>query len=287
MSLGTETLGHGHSSLEKTLFTLILDCETPTEWKWVSDQTWICPATVRACAHAAALTVMSTNHAPGEAPHVVEVKDQRLSAFLVSLLLGVSVQLSSVLKQVQQCNTFNLPRHLSPSLNLIFWCFLGTLRHFVRCFPVHGSVLHRWYPVLRQSLPPHHACQTPPKCLIRQKGKSNTDHRLNFMIMIPTRSEFMLKGFIASFWIWLEKITHFRHDYQRTEFFDISRITGQDLEAPPVHGCPGVRSGSPVGYQVLPHRPLLPLLCRPHGPTQDVTQVHLHTRWVGKCKCRN
>ena len=119
VSLGTETLGHGHSSLDcvfvkiKTpLFTLVLDCKTtPTEWKVVSDQTWICPATVRACAHAAALTVMSTNHAPGEAPHVVEVKDQRLSAFLVSLLLGVSVQLSSVLKQVQQCNAFK-PRQL-------------------------------------------------------------------------------------------------------------------------------------------------------------------------------
>ena len=63
---------------------------------------WICSATVRACAHASALTVMSTNHAPGEAPHVVEVKDQRLSALLVSILLGVSVLLSSALKQVSQ-----------------------------------------------------------------------------------------------------------------------------------------------------------------------------------------
>merc|ERR1719295_1599262 len=69
---------------------------------------WICSATVRACAHAAALTVMSTNHAPGEAPHVVEVKDQRLSAFLVSLLLGVSVQLSSVLKQVPFATLFGV-----------------------------------------------------------------------------------------------------------------------------------------------------------------------------------
>ena len=35
---------------------------------------WICAATVRGVAHVGALTVMSTNHAPGEAPHIVEVK---------------------------------------------------------------------------------------------------------------------------------------------------------------------------------------------------------------------
>ena len=61
---------------------------------------WICAATVRAVSHVSALTVMSTTHAPGEAPHVVEVKDQRLSASLVSIILGLSVLLSPVLKQV-------------------------------------------------------------------------------------------------------------------------------------------------------------------------------------------
>ena len=35
---------------------------------------WICAATVRAVSHVSALTVMSTTHAPGEAPHIVEVK---------------------------------------------------------------------------------------------------------------------------------------------------------------------------------------------------------------------
>ena len=35
---------------------------------------WICAATVRGVAHVSALTVMSTTHAPGEAPHIVEVK---------------------------------------------------------------------------------------------------------------------------------------------------------------------------------------------------------------------
>ena len=35
---------------------------------------WICAATVRGVAHVSALTVMSTTHAPGEAPFIVEVK---------------------------------------------------------------------------------------------------------------------------------------------------------------------------------------------------------------------
>lgn len=61
---------------------------------------WICAATVRAVAHVSALTVMSTNNAPGEAPHIVEVKDQRVSALIVSLLCGVSVFLAVALSQV-------------------------------------------------------------------------------------------------------------------------------------------------------------------------------------------
>lgn len=61
---------------------------------------FICAATVRACAHMSSLTVMSTTHAPGDTPSIVEVKDQRLSAFLVSVLVGLSVLLSPLLKKV-------------------------------------------------------------------------------------------------------------------------------------------------------------------------------------------
>jgi len=35
---------------------------------------WICAATVRAVSHVSALTVMSTTHAPGESPSVVDVR---------------------------------------------------------------------------------------------------------------------------------------------------------------------------------------------------------------------
>ena len=42
---------------------------------------WICAATVRAVSHVSALTVMSTNNAPGEPPKIVGVKDQRYVTF--------------------------------------------------------------------------------------------------------------------------------------------------------------------------------------------------------------
>ena len=51
---------------------------------------------------------MSTNHAPGEQPHIVEVKDQRLSFFLVSVVLGFSVLISPVLKLVPYAVLFGV-----------------------------------------------------------------------------------------------------------------------------------------------------------------------------------
>ena len=52
---------------------------------------WICAATVRGVAHVSALTVMSTTHAPGEAPHIVEVKGifLMLKINIFSLFLGL------------------------------------------------------------------------------------------------------------------------------------------------------------------------------------------------------
>jgi solute carrier family 4 (anion exchanger), member 2 len=35
---------------------------------------WVCAATVRSVAHVSALTVMSRDHAPGDKPHIIEVK---------------------------------------------------------------------------------------------------------------------------------------------------------------------------------------------------------------------
>ena len=61
---------------------------------------WICAATVRACSHVSALTVMSTTSKPGEPLKAVGVRDQRVSAAVVSILLGLSILMSPILKFV-------------------------------------------------------------------------------------------------------------------------------------------------------------------------------------------
>lgn len=69
---------------------------------------WICAATVRGMAHVSALTVMSTTHAPGETPKVVEVKDQRLSGLIVAVLIGASIYLSPFLKHIPYAVLFGV-----------------------------------------------------------------------------------------------------------------------------------------------------------------------------------
>jgi anion exchange protein len=69
---------------------------------------WICAATVRSIAHVSALTVMSRTHAPGEKPHLIEVKEQRLSALVVSILVGLSVLMSPLLKRVPMSVLFGV-----------------------------------------------------------------------------------------------------------------------------------------------------------------------------------
>lgn len=61
---------------------------------------WICAATVRACSHVSALTIMSTSSKPGEPLQAVGVRDQRISAAVVSILLGASILMSPILKLV-------------------------------------------------------------------------------------------------------------------------------------------------------------------------------------------
>ncbi|CAH1989911.1 unnamed protein product [Acanthoscelides obtectus] len=61
---------------------------------------WLCAAAVRSIVHTSALTVMSRTHAPGEKPHLIEVKEQRLSALFVSIFIGLSVFMSPLLRLV-------------------------------------------------------------------------------------------------------------------------------------------------------------------------------------------
>jgi len=69
---------------------------------------YMCAATVRSVAHVSALTVMSRTHAPGDKPHIIEVKEQRLSALVVSVLVGVSVFLAPLLRLVPMAALFGV-----------------------------------------------------------------------------------------------------------------------------------------------------------------------------------
>uniref|UniRef100_A0A2M4A0I7 Anion exchange protein n=1 Tax=Anopheles triannulatus TaxID=58253 RepID=A0A2M4A0I7_9DIPT len=61
---------------------------------------WHCAATVRSVTHVSAVTVMSRTHAPGESPHITDVKEQRLSGLFVSLLVGLSVTMAPILRLI-------------------------------------------------------------------------------------------------------------------------------------------------------------------------------------------
>ncbi|RZC41851.1 band 3 anion transport protein, partial [Asbolus verrucosus] len=69
---------------------------------------WICAATVRSIAHVSALTVMSRTHAPGEKPHLIEVKEQRITGLTVSILVGLSVLMSPLLRRVPMAVLFGV-----------------------------------------------------------------------------------------------------------------------------------------------------------------------------------
>jgi solute carrier family 4 anion exchanger 2 len=97
---------------------------------------WICAATVRAVSHVSALTVMSTTHVPGEAPKVVGIRDQRMTAFTVSVLLGVSVLLAPILKLVPFAVLFGVFLYMGVSgmngvqfFDRVSLCFMPVKHH--------------------------------------------------------------------------------------------------------------------------------------------------------------
>ncbi|XP_025420919.1 anion exchange protein 3 isoform X2 [Sipha flava] len=69
---------------------------------------WMSAATVRSVAHVSSLTVMSRTHAPGQKPHIIEVKEQRVSSLLVSIMVGCSVIMSSLLRLVPMAVLFGV-----------------------------------------------------------------------------------------------------------------------------------------------------------------------------------
>ncbi|XP_066537949.1 anion exchange protein 2a [Hoplias malabaricus] len=61
---------------------------------------WLAAATVRSVTHTNALTVMSKAVAPGDKPRIQEVKEQRVTGFLVAVLVGLSIVIGDVLRKI-------------------------------------------------------------------------------------------------------------------------------------------------------------------------------------------
>ncbi|XP_026758395.3 band 3 anion transport protein isoform X3 [Galleria mellonella] len=96
---------------------------------------WQCVATVRSVSHVSALTVMSTTHAPGDKPHIVEVKEQRLTGLLVAVLVGISVLASNWLRLVPMAVLFGVFLYMGISA-------LGGIQFWDRCILLFKPVKH-------------------------------------------------------------------------------------------------------------------------------------------------
>uniref|UniRef100_A0AAQ5XYL2 Anion exchange protein n=1 Tax=Amphiprion ocellaris TaxID=80972 RepID=A0AAQ5XYL2_AMPOC len=69
---------------------------------------WLSAATVRSVTHTNALTVMSKAVAPGDKPRIQEVKEQRVTGFLVAVLVGLSIVIGDVLRQIPLAVLFGI-----------------------------------------------------------------------------------------------------------------------------------------------------------------------------------
>uniref|UniRef100_A0AAX7SIX2 Anion exchange protein n=1 Tax=Astatotilapia calliptera TaxID=8154 RepID=A0AAX7SIX2_ASTCA len=69
---------------------------------------WLSAATVRSVTHTNALTVMSKAVAPGDKPRIQEVKEQRVTGFLVAFLVGLSIVIGEVLRQIPLAVLFGI-----------------------------------------------------------------------------------------------------------------------------------------------------------------------------------
>ncbi|XP_009462071.1 PREDICTED: anion exchange protein 2, partial [Nipponia nippon] len=69
---------------------------------------WLAAATVRSVTHANALTVMSKAVAPGDKPKIQEVKEQRVTGLLVAVLVGLSIVIGKLLRQIPLAVLFGI-----------------------------------------------------------------------------------------------------------------------------------------------------------------------------------
>ncbi|CAB1346535.1 unnamed protein product [Coregonus sp. 'balchen'] len=69
---------------------------------------WLTAATVRSVTHVNALTVMSKATAPGEKPMIQEVKEQRVTGLVVAVLVGMSIVMTDVLRNIPLAVLFGI-----------------------------------------------------------------------------------------------------------------------------------------------------------------------------------
>ncbi|XP_066441187.1 anion exchange protein 2 [Eleutherodactylus coqui] len=69
---------------------------------------WMAATTVRSVTHANALTVMSKAVAPGDKPKIQEVKEQRVTGLLVAILVGLSIVIGDLLRQIPLAVLFGI-----------------------------------------------------------------------------------------------------------------------------------------------------------------------------------
>ncbi|KAM7334388.1 hypothetical protein ACRRTK_007708 [Alexandromys fortis] len=69
---------------------------------------WLSATTVRSVTHANALTVMGKASGPGAAAQVQEVKEQRISGLLVSVLVGLSILMEPILSRIPLAVLFGI-----------------------------------------------------------------------------------------------------------------------------------------------------------------------------------
>ncbi|XP_019714654.1 anion exchange protein 2-like [Hippocampus comes] len=69
---------------------------------------WMAAATVRSVTHVNALTVMSKAVAPGDKPRIQEVKEQRVTGLLVSVMVGMSIVIGDLLRKIPLAVLFGI-----------------------------------------------------------------------------------------------------------------------------------------------------------------------------------
>uniref|UniRef100_H0VZP5 Anion exchange protein n=1 Tax=Cavia porcellus TaxID=10141 RepID=H0VZP5_CAVPO len=69
---------------------------------------WLSATTVRSVTHANALTVMGKANAPGASAQIQEVKEQRISGLLVSVLVGLSILMEPILSRIPLAVLFGI-----------------------------------------------------------------------------------------------------------------------------------------------------------------------------------